>query len=90
MTTTVEDLGFVEVAGSLEPKALASAIANDAHDRIAEGVTLAFDWLAEDGNELNQMQRVQLLSAILQHVDGLERATLDTLMDAFSRIKRGD
>ena len=35
-TTTIQDLGFVEVAGTLEPGAIAGEIARDAHNRVGE------------------------------------------------------
>lgn len=88
MATSVRDLGFVEVAGRIEPSAIAAEIARDAHNRVAEAVTLTLDWLDEEGNPLNQTQRVQLLENVLRCMDGFERATIDELMRQFSRIER--
>lgn len=90
MATTVEDLGFVGVAGTLEPKALAASIATDAHDRVGEILALVDDWLREDGRELNQRQKVELMATALRCMDGFERATLDTLVQAFTLIERSD
>ena len=89
MTTTFEDL-MIEVAGRLEPKALAGRIATDAHERIAEAITLTIDRLAEDGRELNQLQRVELFGSVLTCVDGFERQGYDTLMRQFSLVERSD
>jgi hypothetical protein len=82
---------MIEVAGRLEPKALAGRIASDAHERIAEAITLTIDRLEEDGRELNQLQRVELFGSVLTCVDGFERQVYDTLVEAFSRAnERGD
>lgn len=84
-TTTVRDLGFVEVTGTLEPSAIAGDIARDAHNRVAEAMTLTLDWLDDEGNPLNQTQKVQFVECVLRCMDGLERTTLDTLTEAISR-----
>ena len=88
MATTIQDPGFVEVAGSLEPKAIAAEIATDAHERVGEILVLVDDWLRADGRELNQRQKIELMSTALRCMDGFERATLDTLVRQFSRIER--
>jgi hypothetical protein len=87
-TTTVKELGFVEVSGSLEPMAIAGEIAIDAHGRVGEMLALVDDWLRDDGRELNQKQRIELMSTALRCMDGFERATLDTLVAALSRIEK--
>ena len=91
-TTTVLDLGRVEVAGALEPSAIAGEIAADAHERIGEILALVDDWLRDDGRELNQRQKIELMSTALRSMDGFERATLETLMEAFAGTEeaRGD
>jgi len=51
--------GLVTVDGTLvEPAAIAGWIADEAHQRVAEAVTLTIDGLANDGRELNQIQRI--------------------------------
>jgi hypothetical protein len=85
VATTIRDLGFVEVAGTVEPKAIAGGIARDANNRVAEAVTLTLDWLEEDGNPLNQTQKVQFLESVLSCMDGFERAVLDEIMEAIER-----
>jgi hypothetical protein len=90
VTTTFQDLDFVEIAGRVEPKALAGAIAADAHQRVAEAVTLTIDWLEEEGRELNQLQKTKLLECVLRCGDGFERQTLETLMRQFSPMERSD
>jgi hypothetical protein len=52
--------------------ALASSIAKDMLDRAAETIVLTMDWLEEDGRELNQMQKVQLVETTLRCFDGVE------------------
>jgi hypothetical protein len=76
----------LNVAGMVEPSALAGAIAADAHERVAEAVTLTIDWLEEEGRELNQLQKAKLLECVLRCSECFERQTLDTLMREFSRI----
>jgi hypothetical protein len=87
---TVENLGFFEVAGKLEPKGIAGEIARDAHNRVAEAVTLTLDWLEEEERPLNQVQKVQFLECVLRCMDGFERTTLETLMGEFAKIHGGD
>ena len=86
----MESLGFFEVAGTLEPKGIAGEIARDAHNRVAEAVTLTLDWLEEQGNPLSQVQKVQFVECVLRCMDGFERHTLDALIREFSRIERSD
>lgn len=88
MTTSVYDLGRVEVSGELDPGALAGDIAADAHERVAEALTLTVDHLEEDGRGLNQLQKIKLAESFLRCLDGFERATLDALMNAIDRAKR--
>lgn len=90
MATTVQDLGFVEVTGSLEPKAIAGAVAGDAHNRVGEVLALVDDWLREDGRALNQRQKIELMATALRCMDGFERETLDTLMRALRPIERSE
>ena len=52
--------------------ALAAGIAKDVLDRAAETIVLTMDWLEEDGRELNQMQKVQLVETALRCFDGVE------------------
>ena len=85
-TTVLKNAAFVEVAGKLEPSALARGIARDAHNRVAEAVTLTLDWLEDEGKPLSQVQKVQFVECVLQCMDGFERATLDELVQAFSKI----
>jgi hypothetical protein len=88
VATTVEQIGFFEVAGTLEPKAIAGEIAREAHNRVAEAVTLTLDWLEDEGRPLNQIQKTQFVECVLCCMDGFEWATLDELMREFSRIER--
>ena len=90
MATTSEDLGFVEVSGTLEPKALAGEIARDAHTRVGEILALVDDWLRDGGRELDQRQKIELMSTAFCSMDGFERATLETLMEAFAGIEGGE
>ena len=85
VATIIRDLGFVEVDGRVEPKAIAGAIATDAHNRVAEAVTLTLDWLDDEGNPLNQTQKVQFVECVLRCMDGFERSTLDEIMEAIER-----
>jgi hypothetical protein len=85
VATIIRDLGFVEVDGRVEPKAIAGAIATDAHNRVAEAVTLTLDWLDDEGRPLNQMQKVQFVECVLRCMDGFERSTLDEIMEAIER-----
>lgn len=77
-----ESIGFVEFAGTIEPEALASAIAADAHDRLGQVVTLACDWLEEAGNALNQNQKVKLAATASRLFDGFERDVLAVIIAA--------
>jgi hypothetical protein len=90
VATTLQDLDWFEVAGTLEPKAIAAAIARDAHNRVAEALTLTLDWLEEEGNGLNQTQKIQLVEALLRCMDGFEQNTLRELVDAFEKVRGGD
>jgi hypothetical protein len=88
MTTTAQDIGFVEVAGRVEPEAIAGEIARDAHTRVGEILALVDDWLRDDGRELNQPQKIELMGTALRCMDGLERHALDTVMRALTPIER--
>ena len=86
-TTTIQDLGFVEVAGTLEPGAIAGEIARDAHNRVGELVALVDNWLRSAGSELTEEQKIELVSTALRCMDGFERSTIDTLVEQFARIE---
>jgi hypothetical protein len=88
--TVSQDLDSIEVAGKLEPKSLAAGIAADAHQRVAEAVTLTIDWLEEEGHGLMQVQKAKFFECVLRCADGFERQTVDSLMREFSRIERSD
>jgi len=85
VATTVLNSDLVEVDGALEPKAIAAEIARDAHSRVAEAVTLTLDWLEDENNPLNQVQKMQFVENVLRCMDGFERQTLDALTDAIGR-----
>jgi hypothetical protein len=85
VATTIQNLGFVEVAGTVEPKAIAAGIARDAHNRVAEAVMLTLDWLEDEGNPLGQTQKIQFVECVLRCMDGFERATLDEIIDAIDK-----
>jgi hypothetical protein len=85
MSVAVTHPGFVTVAGDLEPSAIAGHIARDAHNRVAEAVTLTLDWLENDGNPLKQTQKVQFVECVLRCMDGFERSALDEIMEAIER-----
>ena len=91
MATTIvqDDLGFVEVAGTLEPSAIAGEIARDAHNRVGELVALVDNWLRSAGWELSERQKIELVSTALRCMDGFERSTTDTLVEQFARIEAG-
>ena len=84
---TVTDIGFVEVTGALEPRALAAGIATDAHKRVAEALALTIDNLEEDDNPLNQTQKIQFLEVALRCMDGFEREVLETLVGEIDRAR---
>lgn len=86
MSTTTYT-GFLEVAGRVEPKAIAAEIARAAHTRVAEAMTLTLDWLDEEGNPLNQKQKSQVIECVLRCMDGFEGETLTTLTEVFSKIE---
>jgi hypothetical protein len=49
--------GFVDVKGQVEPRAIAGAIASDAHRRVAEAIVLTMTWLEEDDRRLTSSKR---------------------------------
>jgi hypothetical protein len=57
---------------NFEIDAVAGAISSDVHRRAAETVVLTTDWLAEEGRELNQMQKVELVQTAIRCFDGVE------------------
>jgi hypothetical protein len=75
------------VMGALEPNAIASGIADRAHRRVGKIVTLVCDWLGEQGNPLNQSQKVELHATALRCMDGFERDVVDDLVVACERIR---
>jgi hypothetical protein len=79
--------GFVNVKGTVEPRALAGAIATDAHHRVAEAVALTIDHLEEDGRGLNEMQKIVLVSRASLCLDGFEASVLADLAETFERIQ---
>jgi hypothetical protein len=84
---SVMDVGFVQVAGQLEPTAIAGEVARNAHNRVAEAVTLTLDWLDSDGRPLSEVQKVQFVECVLRCMDGFERDVLDELVEVCDRIK---
>jgi hypothetical protein len=85
MSATICPIGWVEVSGRLEPEAIATSIADDAHRRVADALFVCLDGLRADGPELNRKQRIAITHDMLRAMDGFERATLDTLMDEVTR-----
>ncbi len=79
---------FVKVNGTIEPDALAAAIADDILVRAAELVVLTFDHLEEDGLELNQVQKTGMMLEAFRAFDGTEaqvRAELDRAIEWANR-----
>ena len=74
--------GFVEVAGHIEPSAIAGAISADAYDRLGQVVILTCDWLEEQNNELTQNQKCALATNALRLFDGFEAQILDVVLEA--------
>lgn len=81
----VED--FVDVLGAVEPRALAGAIAAEAHRRAAEALVIAANYLEDDGRGLNELQKIELVASGSRCLDGFEAAVLAELADAFKRIR---
>jgi hypothetical protein len=87
---SVDDVGFVNVKGSVEPLAIAGAISQDIHRRIGEFLVLSTSWLEERGQELNQIQQVEIAAAAFRIMDGIERDILDELMKEVDLIRDKD
>jgi hypothetical protein len=79
--------GFVDVLGAVEPRAIAGAIARDAHERMAEAIAVTRDALENGGRGLSQVQEVELLLNASRALDGFEAATLAVLERAFEPIR---
>ncbi len=52
--------------------ALAGELTANALRRAADSIVLASDWLDEDGNRLNQNQKLEITATVLRCFDGLE------------------
>jgi hypothetical protein len=61
--------------------ALAASLHRDAAMALADTVVLAIDWSEEEGCELNQKQKVQLVYAALRASANLEATFARTLID---------
>jgi hypothetical protein len=79
--------GFVDVLGAVEPRALAGAIAADAHRRVAEALVLTMNHLEDDGCGLNEMQKIALVGSASRCMDGFEDSVMAELRDEFERIR---
>ncbi len=82
-----EEVGFVDVVGTVEPHALAVQIARNAHHRVGELVVLTMIWLDEDGNPLNEKQRTMLAANASRMFDGFENEVLGKILDEIKRIR---
>ena len=79
---------FVKTNGTLEPDAIAAAIAHDVLERAAELIVLTIDHLDEDGRELSERQKQALMYESLRAFDGTEaqiRAELDRAIEWANR-----
>jgi hypothetical protein len=65
--------------------ALGFALWSDAARALADATVFMIDWSEEDGFELNQKQKVQLVYATLQAGANLEAKFARTLIDEFER-----
>ena len=63
---------FVQVNGTLEPDALAASIASDVLGRAAEAVVLTVEHLGQDGNGLNETQKIALVRTAMRSFDGVQ------------------
>jgi len=52
--------------------ALAGELTANALRRAADSIVLASDWLDEDGNKVNQNQKLEITATVLRCFDGLE------------------
>jgi hypothetical protein len=80
-------IGFVDVVGAIEPKALAGGIARNAHHRLGELVALTCGWLEEDSNGLNEKQRIALTANASMLFDGFEGDGLKEILQHVERIR---
>lgn len=79
---------FVQTNGSLEPDAIAAAIASDVIGRAAEAIVITIQHLDEDGRELNEIQKHMLVRTAMRCFDGTEaeiRAELDRAIEWANR-----
>lgn len=73
-TTPVVDVG-----------ALAGAIRLEASNRLASTLEVAISACADNGYELNQLQKIELSSSALDHFDGFERFVAAEIIDDLRR-----
>lgn len=79
--------GFVPVSGHLEPSAIAGDIVRDAYNRLGELIVCTCQWLEDDGNGLNEVQRASLTANASRFFDGFEQNVIDEIVTAIGFAK---
>ena len=64
----------------IDLRSLAGAVFGDISGRLSQFVVQAFRWTGEDGHQLNDHQKEQVLRALFASVDGLEAGIVKTLI----------